>query len=139
MVRSLEDPVLPLASVYQGGKMQRVVRSTLVGLSLIGLAACGDKVTNIGDTTTPVTQEQVTAVTVVPGNVQLAVGGTASLVATVTATPGITDRTVTWSSSNTAVATVSATGVVTGVTAGTAAIVATSKADAKVSGAAAVT
>jgi len=119
--------------------MQRVVRSTLFGLSLMGLAACGDKVTNVLDTTKPVTQEQVTAVTVVPGNLQLAVGGTASLVATVTATPGITDRTVTWSSSNTAVATVSASGVVTGVGAGTAAIVATSKADSKVTGAAAVT
>jgi hypothetical protein len=119
--------------------MQRVVRSSLIGLSLIGLAACGDKV-NIEPRDTVIPLEQVLSVAVVPSTLQLVVGGpTASVVATVTATPGITNRAVNWSSSNTAVATVTAAGVVSAVAPGTAAIVATSQADTKVTGAAAVT
>lgn len=56
-------------------------------------------------------------------NMQLNAGKTASLTATVTPADA-TDKTVTWSSSNTAVATVSASGVVTGVSQGTAVITA---------------
>jgi predicted small lipoprotein YifL len=123
--------------------MQRVVRSTFAVLTLAGLAACGDKVTVIQpDTTKP--PGQVTAVTVTPSTVSLSPQQTASLVATVTADPSITDRTVTWSSSNTAVVTVSSAGpstqvTITAVAAGTAAIVARSNASNVVSGAAAVT
>ena len=55
--------------------------------------------------------------------------GTTTLTATLTGTDGqpAVGRTVTWSSSNTAVATVSGTGVVTGVTDGTVTITATSE------------
>ena len=119
--------------------MQRVVRSTLVGLlTLAGLTACGDKVTVPPQTTTPV-GTVVHRVTVTPDNLQLKVGDKVTLAASVDADAGVTDRTVTWSSSNTAVATVDATGLVTAVAGGNATIIAKSKADANVSGAAAVT
>jgi len=127
---------------YQGGKMQRVVRSTFAILTLAGLAACGDKVTVVSaDTTKP---QEVTGVTVTPATVTLNPTQTASLVATVNATGNVTDRTVTWSSSNTAVVTVAAAGpstqvTITAVAPGTAAIVAKSVANTNVSGAAAVT
>ena len=119
--------------------MQRVVRSTFAALVLAGLAACGDKVNVVSVDTTTKVNTDVTAVTVVPANVQLQVGQTASLSASVTAGAGVTDRTVTWSSTNTGVATVAAAGVVTAVAPGTVAIVAKSNANPNVTGAAAVT
>jgi uncharacterized protein YjdB len=62
----------------------------------------------------------VTTVSVSPASATLAVGGTATLTATVLDQNGValTDRTVTWASSDVAIATVSGTGVVTGVAAG---------------------
>ena len=81
---------------------------------------------------------QVISVTVVPQTVQLAVGQTASLAATVIGDAGLTDRTVTWSSSNPSIATVDANGVVRGVSAGQTTILAASRADANVKGAASV-
>lgn len=62
--------------------------------------------------------------TVTPSTVTIAAGGTATLTATVIPA-NAPNRTVTWTSSNLAVATVSSTGIVTGVTAGTATITAT--------------
>ena len=119
--------------------MQRVVRSTLVGLlTLAGLTACGDKVTVPPATTTPV-GTVVHSVTVTPSSVTMKAGDKVTLVASVDADAGVTDRTVTWTSSNTTVATVDANGVVTAVAGGTASIIAASKADASVKGAAAVT
>lgn len=79
----------------------------------------------------------VTAVAVSPATAELAIGGTATLTAAVTALHGADDS-VTWSSSNDAVATVVG-GVVTGVAAGTADITATSVADGTVAGSAEVT
>ncbi len=64
----------------------------------------------------------VTGITVSPGSAQLAVGATVTLTATVTP-DNATDKTVTWSTSNSAVATV-AGGLVTGVAAGSATITA---------------
>src|SRR5579885_2498528 len=121
--------------------MQRVVRSTLVGLQTIaGITACGDKVTVPQQTTTVVTPPTVVhQVTVSPSSVNLNVGDKVTLAASVDADAGVTDRTVTWSSSNTAIATVDANGVVTAVAAGNATITAASKADPNVKGAAAVT
>ena len=66
----------------------------------------------------------VTGVTVSPTTLDLTVGETSTLTATVTPS-NASVKTVTWSSSNTAVATVSSTGVVTGVAAGSATITAT--------------
>jgi hypothetical protein len=71
----------------------------------------------------------VRSVGVAPSTVSVTAGGTQSFSATVVADPGITDLTVTWSSSNTAVATVSAGGLATTLSAGTASIIATSNAD----------
>ena len=58
----------------------------------------------------------------------MATATTSQLTATVTPDT-VTDKTVTWSSSNTAVATVNANGLVTAVAQGTATITATSRAD----------
>src|SRR5437763_631389 len=61
-----------LVSAYQGGKMQRVVRSTLVGLlTVAGLTACGDKITVPPQTTTPV-GTVVHSVTLSPASVTVA-------------------------------------------------------------------
>lgn len=118
--------------------MQRVVRSTLVGLlTLAGLTACGDKVT-VPPPTSNAPGTVVHSVTVSPNSLNLKVGDKVTLAASVDADAGVTDRTVTWSSSNTAIATVDATGLVTAVSGGNATIIAKSKADPNVSGAAAV-
>ena len=96
-------------------------------------AACGDKLT----VTQPVVLNEVQSVTVSPSNASINVGTSISLAANVVAS-GTAVRTVTWTSSNAAVATVDQTGKVTGVSAGTATILATSTADASKAGAAAI-
>jgi len=121
--------------------MQRVVRSTLVGLlTFAGLTACGDKVTVTNPPTTTATVPVVRSVTVSPASATLNQGDKITLAASVNADAGITDRTVTWTSSNTAIASVDANGVVTaGTTAGTATVTAAAKADLTVKGAALIT
>src|SRR6266704_5163627 len=71
----------------------------------------------------------VASVTVTPRTLTVAVGATAHLTATPKDANGtvLTGRVVTWASDNTAVATVSSTGLVTGVTQGQATITATSE------------
>ena len=68
----------------------------------------------------------VASVQVTPGTVNLIVGGTQQMATTVRDSVGtaITGRVVNWTSSNTAVATISATGLVTAVTVGTATLTA---------------
>jgi hypothetical protein len=88
--------------------------------------------------TITVTAPAVRNVTVAPANAVLRPGETLGLVANVDADPGVA-RTVTWTSSNNAVATVTAAGVVTAVTPGAVTITATSTANTSVSGAAAIT
>jgi uncharacterized protein YjdB len=89
-------------------------------------------------TTNSTTQAAVVSVTVAPASASVRVGGTVSLTATLKDASGnvLTGRTVTWTTSATAVATVSTAGVVTGVAVGSATITATSGG---VSGTAAVT
>ncbi|MFC4453081.1 Ig-like domain-containing protein [Deinococcus sonorensis] len=93
-------------------------------LSMV-LMSCG------GGTTVPTAT--VTSVTVTAPAASIAVGETTQATATVVGT-GTPAQTVTWSSNNDAVATVSDTGLITGVSAGTATITATSKVDTKQSG-----
>ncbi|HVH69064.1 MAG TPA: Ig-like domain-containing protein [Gemmatimonadales bacterium] len=71
----------------------------------------------------------VASVTVTPATATVAVGATVQLTATPKDANGnpLTGRAVTWSSSNTSVATVDGNGLVTGVTAGSATITATSE------------
>ncbi len=78
------------------------------------------------------------AIVVSPSAVEVEVGTTQAFLAQVTAGAGI-PTTVTWSSSNTSVATVSSAGVATAVAAGTTAICATSTADASKNNCAAMT
>ena len=65
----------------------------------------------------------ITGVTVSPASSSLAVGGTVQLTATVSPTGA--NQSVTWSSSNTSIATVSTTGLVTPIAAGTVSVTAT--------------
>lgn len=80
----------------------------------------------------------VRSVTVSPTNAIVLTGQTLQLVANVDANAGVA-RTVTWTSSTPAVATVSTAGVVTGVAQGTASIIARSTVDTSITGAAAIT
>src|SRR5262249_10397646 len=105
---------------------------------------CGDKVTitapNSSATGTTGTTNTVHQVTVSPSSATLSPGDKITLAVSVDADAGVADRTVTWSSSNTAIANVDQNGVITaGTTAGTTTIIATSKADQTVKGATLVT
>ena len=94
----------------------------LVALALMaGCAKPGDD----GNKPTPIDPSQdvaVTGITLSQESAQLTIGGTVTLTATVMP-DNATDKTVTWSTSNSAVATV-AGGLVTGVAAGSATITA---------------
>ncbi|HEY0996336.1 MAG TPA: Ig-like domain-containing protein [Gemmatimonadaceae bacterium] len=122
--------------------MHSVSRSLLVAgiVALGGLTACGDKVQIVQPTNTPTGKDSsVTSVTVTPSTAQTQVGGTQTFVASVVGGPDLTNRNVTWSSSNTAVATISAAGVATAVSAGQTTIIAKSSANPSVQGAAVLT
>jgi hypothetical protein len=119
--------------------MQRVFRFSLIGLlAVAGLTACGDKVNVQGPTTNPA-DAQVHGVTVTPAAATMAIGDKLTFIAAVNAGPSVTDKTVTWSSSNTTVASVDATGIVTAKASGTTSIIATSNADKSQAAAATVT
>jgi len=117
--------------------MHKVSRMLLVaGVLAFGTltAACGDKV----ELVQPTTAQGVTNVSVSPSNASINVGTTIQLAASVSA-DAATAKTVTWTTSNAAVASVDQTGKVTGVSAGTVTIIATSTADASKNSAAAIT
>jgi hypothetical protein len=106
--------------------MQKLTRSLFALGMLAGLAACGD---DVSITEPPKPTPAVTGISVSPPSASLSVGSTAQLSAVVTTNDPSVATTVTWASSNTAVATVSATGLVTAVSAGSATITATSTAN----------
>jgi hypothetical protein len=83
------------------------LRTAFLSLALCGVGACGG-----GDSTAPETPERVT---VSPATASLTSGGTQTLTATTVGSKGstLTGRSYTWSSSNTAVASVDGSGVVT--------------------------
>ena len=93
-------------------------------LSLVLLAACSKD----SSTTSP-PAPKVASVAVTPGAGTIIVGGTVQLTASTLDSTGaaLTGHSISWSSSNAAVATVSATGLVTGVSGGVATISATSE------------
>lgn len=102
--------------------------SAVAALAALGtLAACG----GAGDATGPGGGGgggSVASVSVSPGTASVAVGATTTLTATPVDASGsaVSGATVTWSTSDAAIATVSSSGVVTGVATGTATITATS-------------
>jgi len=119
--------------------MQRVFRFSLIGiLGIAGLTACGDKV-QVQGPSTPAVDSSVKSATVTPPTANMNIGDKLTFFASVSTGAGQKDHTVTWSSSNTTVATVDATGVVTAKAAGTTSIIATSNADKSQGAAASVT
>jgi hypothetical protein len=117
--------------------MRDALRSVLVcGVSFVLMTACGSEKTTLVQAKAPT--GNASSITVAPSSANLTVGGTVALVATVVADSGLA-HTVTWSSGNTAVATVSATGLVTAVAVGSVAITATSTADTTATGGASIT
>jgi hypothetical protein len=91
-------------------------------------AASGTQFTNVVTVTTAAGAggTSITSVSVAPSSASVNVGSTTTLTATVV---GTGDTSVTWSSSNTSLATVSSSGVVTGVAGGVVTITATSVQD----------
>ncbi len=118
--------------------MHKVSRTLLLaGVLAFGTltAACGDKVTVAP---LPTGSTGITSITVTPSAASVQVGGVIQLAVSVVS-DAATAKTVTWSSSNSAVATVDQTGKVTGVAAGSATILATSTVDASKAAASAIT
>jgi uncharacterized protein YjdB len=113
-----------VASVNSSG----VVSGVSAGSATITASSAGKSGTStVTVTTVPPPPPVVTTVTVSPAAASLATGATVALSAVVKDAQGtlMTGQTITWSTSNSAVATVGANGVVTGVTAGLATITAT--------------
>ncbi len=83
----------------------------------------------VGSASVSVATVPVATVTLVPATVSIAAGATTVLAANLADAQGgaLTGRTVTWATSNAAVATVSTSGLVTGIAAGSATITATSE------------
>jgi hypothetical protein len=106
-------------------------------IASVALSACEDTVVNVPPQPEP--PAPPITITITPAQLNLVQGQTQQVVATVTGGAEGTSRAVTYSSSNTAVATVAATGVVTAVAQGSASIIATATADASVRAAAGVT
>jgi hypothetical protein len=104
--------------------VHRLTALALAALLLAGIASCFSP----KKITAPATVVPVASVVVTPSAATLSVGGSASLIATPEDDSGneLKGRGVEWSSDNTSVATVTASGVVSGVAPGTAFITATS-------------
>ncbi len=98
--------------------------SAVISATASGKSGSSSITVNVAPPPPPV----VTTVTVSPPSASIAVGATVSLTAVVKDAQGntMTGQTVTWSTSNAAIATVSANGVVSGVAGGSATITATS-------------
>lgn len=86
----------------------------------------------------PVTPVLATALVLSPATVSMAAGTTQQILASFTPT-GVTNTGLTWTSSNTSVATISSTGLLTAVTAGSATVTATTQDGSNISASTAVT
>ena len=104
----------------------------------LGANAVFGALSNVATATTGASTAPIASVTLTPASATVTVGNVQQVTATLKDAGGnvLLGRTVSWTSSNTGVATVSATGLVTGVAAGSATITATSEG---VSGTAAMT
>lgn len=102
-----------------------LVRGVAAGAATISASVDG----KIGTASVTVTALPVATITIAPTTLTVPVAGSASLSATLSDSSGntLTGRTVTWTSANTAIATVSASGTVTGVAIGSTLITATSE------------
>lgn len=109
---------------FWSARVGRALASPLAVLGLLVAIACSDE-----DPARPTPPAPVAVVTVTPLTQTLTVGQTGTLTAVLRDAAGnvLADRAITWTSNNTAVATVSLAGVVTAVTAGVAQIDATSE------------
>lgn len=119
--------------------MQKLSRSLIAVSALVLLAACGDDVSITPPPEAP--PATIARVDVIPAQLSIDVGEKVVLTATVQVNQGsgAPATTVTWTSANAAIASVSASGEVTGVAPGTTTIRATSTADPSKVGAAAIT
>lgn len=119
-----ESSDVTVATVDATGK----VKATKAGNASIKASSSGKSNSSVFTVNAPA-PAPVASVSVAPATSNLQVGGTAQLSATTRDASNnlLTGRTVTWSSSNTAVSTVSASGFVTAVAAGSATITATSE------------
>lgn len=118
--------------------MRSIFRVTAVLGALAFVITSG--ITGCDDSNNAPLASGVDSVTVFPTSiVVLKIGDTAHFSASVHGGPGLTNRAVTWSSNDSAIATVDQSGVATAVAPGTTSILATSQANAAISGAAVVT
>ena len=130
-VRDFNGNVVPGAQVTWTSVNTAIATVTPTGLvkgmalGTTSIVASSDSV--FANNTVTIVRRVVGEVVVNPSGMSVAVGDTTRLWATVFDTRGeiLPDRQITWSSANTAIATVSSTGLVTGVAAGTVAINAT--------------
>ncbi|MES2524126.1 MAG: Ig-like domain-containing protein [Gemmatimonadota bacterium] len=112
-----------------------IVTGVAVGSAIITAVAVAD--TNVRGTATITVPAQIRSVTVAPTPVVLFTNGTQALTATVSADPGLA-TTVTWRTSNPAVASVSSAGLVTALSVGLSTITAVSTVDTTKRGTAAI-
>lgn len=112
------------APATAGVSASGLVTGTAIGSATITATSEGQS----GTATITVVNVSVASVTVTPASTSVLVGTTVQLTATPKDSNGnpLSGQTITWGSSTTAVATVSATGLVTGVAAGSATVTATS-------------
>lgn len=112
-------------TLQKGERMRKLYRSLLATGAVLGLAACGDDVSVTPPAENPIA---ITGISVSPPSATITVGQSTQVNASVQTNggTGTIDLTVTWSSSNTTVATVNASGQVTGNAAGDAVITARS-------------
>lgn len=103
------------------------ITATVIGAAGNGYAA--STLTSAATITVGMFPSGVTSLTVQPTSLNMAVGRSTGLTATVVQPAGAPASVTTYSSSNTAVATVSSTGVVTAISAGSANITVTAKSD----------
>ena len=112
------------------GGVNRVIRPCRAPTLAVALAALGAAIVACGDSAqVTVTAVPIASVSVTPPSATITVGATAQLTAAVRDADEnvLTDRDVTWSSADPAIATVSPTGLVTGARAGQTTVMATSE------------